>query len=122
MINANHVIIREQHALIEQIAQRQILWPVANRHHGHDFLTIQKKRERAFHRDTGFNDGARMISPRHAAREARIGGIGADDQGVMHGRKMGGARRRCKDCASYAAGGGAGSNPSGVMPRGLIMA
>ena len=97
MINANHVIIGKQHALIEQIAQRQIFRPVADGHHGHDFLTIQKQRERAFHRDTGFNHRPRMVTPTDTAREARIGGIWADDERFMHGLKMGGGRRWRKD-------------------------
>jgi hypothetical protein len=37
-----------------------------------------------------------MVAPSHAARQARIGGVGADDQGIGHGGKMGGLPRRCK--------------------------
>jgi hypothetical protein len=37
-----------------------------------------------------------MVAPSHAARQARIGGVGADNQGIGHGGKMGGLPRRCK--------------------------
>jgi hypothetical protein len=37
-----------------------------------------------------------MVAPSHAARQARIGGVGADDQGIGHGGKMGGSLHRRK--------------------------
>ncbi len=81
-----HAVVGAQHVLIEQIAERQIFRVIADRHHGDDLLTVEEQGQGAFDRDRGFYRRSGLVDARDPLRQARVGGIGADDE-LFHGMK-----------------------------------
>jgi hypothetical protein len=67
-----------QHALVEQVADGEVLWPVEDRHHGDDLPPVQVQRQRSLDGDAGFDGGAGVVAAGNAPRQARVGGVGGD--------------------------------------------
>ena len=72
---------RTQHVLIEQVAEREILRIIADRHHGDDLLGVQIQRQRPLHRRVDLDGRTGLVGPGNKARSAADPGV-RDDQGA----------------------------------------
>ena len=72
MVDAGDLVVGSQHVLIEQIADRQIIRMIADRHHGDDLLPVQKKRQRPLEHDGGIDRIAVLIDSSHRLGEPGI--------------------------------------------------
>ena len=93
VVDAGDHVIRPQHVLIEQIADGQVIRIVADRHHRDDFLIVQEQRQRPLVHDGGLDGSTLVIDPRHRLGQARIVGIGAQQE-LVHRRVMCGLKAR----------------------------
>jgi hypothetical protein len=103
-IMAGRQFVHVEHPVLEQVAERQIVRVVVDRHGGDDFLVVQKDRQRALDRDRGGDRRAGLVNAVHTFRQPRILRIGPDQivvarnahagQNVVSGRGFQGAGRR----------------------------
>ena len=78
VIDAGDHVVRPQHALIEQIADREIFRMIRDRHGGDDLLRIEEDRERALDRHHGVDLVAGLVDAGNALGQPRIVRIGLD--------------------------------------------
>ena len=74
-------IVVFEHILVQQVAERQILGIVVDRHHCDDLLCIQIKRQRAFDRHLDLCSRAGLIAADDAFGQSRVVGVGHDQGG-----------------------------------------
>ena len=85
VIDRGDDIVRLEHVLIEEIAERQIFGMVTDRHRGDDLLGIEEDRQCALDGHRRFDPGAGLIDAGHAFGQARILRIRADEIIVVRG-------------------------------------
>ena len=83
VVDAGDHVVRQQHVLVEQVAEREIFRIVVDRHRGDDLLRIEEDRERALDRHGGFDPGAGLVDAGDALGQPRIVRIGTDEVGVF---------------------------------------
>ena len=79
VVDADHHVVGSEHVLVQQIAEREILGVVADRHRGDDLLRVEEDGERALDRDRGLDRRAGMVDAAHALGQPRIVRIGPDE-------------------------------------------
>jgi hypothetical protein len=84
MLDRRHLVVRPEHVLVQEIAQRQVLGMVADRHHGDDLLTVQEQGERALVHDRRLHRPSFLVDAGHRLGEPRIVGLG-QEQRRAHG-------------------------------------
>ncbi len=77
MLDPRDLVVGAQHVLVEEIADREIIGMIADRHHGDDLLAVEKERQRPLNHDRGLDPSAFLIDAGDASRESRISRIGA---------------------------------------------
>ena len=82
IVDVGHHIVREQHVLVEQIADRQVFRIIADGHGGDDFLAIEEDRQRPLDGDRGLDARAGLVDAGDTLGQPRVAGIGLDDVAV----------------------------------------
>ena len=75
VIDAGDLVVREQHVLVQQKAQRQVFGIIADGHHGDDFLAVEEKREGALDHHRGLDRLAVMVDALDRLGETGIVGV-----------------------------------------------
>src|SRR5665811_639554 len=83
VIDASDYVVGEQHVLVEQIADRQIVRVIADGHGGDDFLRVEKNRQRPLYRDRGLDLGPGLVDAGDALGQPRVLRVGPDDVAVV---------------------------------------
>ena len=83
-IAGDHVV-RPQHVLVQQVAERQIVGVVADRHHGDDLLPVQEQGQRPLVDDRGLDRAALLVDAGDRLGQARVVRVG-QQQRLAQGR------------------------------------
>jgi hypothetical protein len=86
VVDGGDLVVLAQHVLVEQVADRQILREVGDRHHGDDLLAVEIERQRPLDHHRGFDRRAVLVDPADPLGQARIGRIGAQIELRQHRR------------------------------------
>ena len=81
MVDGDDLVVRAQHVLVAQVADRKEVGEVPDRHHGDDLLAVEEQGQRPLDRHRGLHRLAPVVAPGDAADESRIAGIGPDEEG-----------------------------------------
>ena len=84
MLDGGDHVVRPQHVLVQQIAERQIVRVVADRHHGDDLLSVQEQGQRPLVDDRGLDRAAGLVDAGDGLGQARVVRVG-EQQGLAHG-------------------------------------
>jgi hypothetical protein len=85
VLDGTHHVVRPQHVLVQQIAEREIVRVVADRHHGDDLLPVQEQGQRPLVDDGGLDRAAGLVDAGDGLRQARVLRVG-EQQGLAHDR------------------------------------
>ena len=86
MLDGDDPVVVAQHVLVLQIADRQPVRPVADRHHGDDLLPVQEQGERTLDRDPRLDRRARLVDAGDGLRQRGIVRVRQDDAAPVSGR------------------------------------
>ena len=101
-IDGGDLVVGEQHVLVEQIADGEIIGKIADRHHGDDLLAVEIEGQGALDDHRGVQGVAFVIDACDPLGELRIGRIGLQ-QITVHGRNMARIPAAAKGSASKTA-------------------
>ena len=79
VVDAGDDVVRLEHVLVEQIADREIVGIVADRHRGDDLLRIEEDRQRALDRDAGLDRLSGLVDAGDALGQPRIMRVRLDE-------------------------------------------
>ncbi len=83
MVDARHLGVGGEHALVEQIAEGEIVGMVADRHHRDDLARVEKERQRPLDDDARLDRTARLIDTGDHLAETRVEWIGSDEKAFL---------------------------------------
>ena len=72
VVDVGDHVVRKQHILIEQIADRQIFGIIADGHGRDDFLAVEKDRQSPLDRYGGLDPRASLVDAGHTLRQSRV--------------------------------------------------
>ena len=91
VVDRRHHVVGLEHVLIEQVAEREILRIVVDRHHGDDLLRVEVERQRPLDDDAGLDPLAALVHAGDPLGEARVVRVRADEKAgamLVHGRSV----------------------------------
>src|SRR5262245_20683436 len=83
LVDAGDDVVRQQHVLVKQVADREIFRIVVDRHRCDDLLRIEEHRERALDRHPGLDLLPGLVDPGDALGQPRVERVGADQVVVL---------------------------------------
>ena len=89
VVDAGDDVVRQQHVLVEQVADREIFRIVADRHRGDDLLAVEEDRQRALDRDRGLDLRAGLVDAGDALGQPRVGRVRAGADSRRDGKPSG---------------------------------
>ena len=91
VVDRRHHVVGLEHVLVEEIAEREVLRVVADRHHGDDLLRVEVERQRALDDHPGLDPLAALVDAGDPLGQARVVRVRADEKAgamLVHGRSV----------------------------------
>ena len=85
MLDGRDHVVGPEHVLVHEVADRQIVGVVADRHHGDDLLAVEEQGQRALVDDRGRHLAALLVDAGDRLGQARIVRV-REQQGLAQGR------------------------------------
>ncbi len=100
MVDAGDRVTRQQHVLVRQIADGEIVGIIADRHHGDDLLAVQEQGQRPFDDHARIDRIAVLVDAADRLSQARIVGVRLQSLVGNHGPASISKRPRDWTCAT----------------------
>ena len=84
VLDAGDLVVGLEHVLVDEIADSEQVWVVADGHHGHDLAAVEEQRQRLLRDDGSIDAPPLVIEARHGDGQAGIVGRRADGE-FLHG-------------------------------------